>query len=127
MTAGQFNSVAILILLLSFFSGTIIAKRGGKGLTDSQRAELTALGPDVPGIGGLICAVALGYLAPQLHRWSIVGAVVCGTVSFVRVPLRLYRQPWPQMSRVLLLLGNTVLVGGAVLYAAVRAIPYVLP
>lgn len=124
MTLPQFNAISILVLLVTFSVGVAFAKKGGNALPDAKKPELDALGPDALGMIGIAGAVTLGYLVSWLHVWAVVGAVACGTLSFIRIPLRLYRQSWPQRSRYLLLTGNAILIAGAMLFSIIRVIPY---
>ncbi len=117
--------MAILVLLATCFSGTLIAKRGSSRLSPAQRTELGALGPDILGMVGIMGALLFGYFPPQLHIWSVIGAIACGALGFFRIPMRIHRQTWPRTARVLLVCGNVVLIGGAIFYAVLRAIPFV--
>ena len=112
MTPSQYESVALVLGMAALFGGVKIAKRGSAALSEGQRDELKAMGPDPVAMAGPLVMVGAAYLSRQ-YAWAMAAVVVVVMCAILwRVPYRQWRRAWPIGARRSLVAGNCVLAGG---------------
>ena len=111
MSVTQFNSLAVLALFVTIFVSGFFLKWGRKHLTAPDRQELSAMGPDVIGLALMASVLALGYLGPRLHVWTMVGAVILGGAGIVRVLSWTNRESWQRSARIFLSVNRAGFIG----------------
>src|SRR5262245_26271364 len=99
MTISQYQILALSIVLLSFVGGMPILKSGSAMLTEQQRGELKAMGPDVAAMAGPIVLLLAAWYSSR-YPWPMAAvALVVGGITIYRFPSKLWRVSWPKSAR----------------------------
>jgi hypothetical protein len=112
MTPAQYQSVTLVLCMAALLGSIPIAKRGSAALSESQMAELRAMGPDPIAMAGPVVMLTAAYMAKE-HAWAMAAVVAAALVAMLwRVPYRQWKTSWPLVARRYLVAGNCVLAGG---------------
>ena len=106
----------VLIVVVALFGSVPILKKGQALLSEKERSELTALGPDALGMLAPLVMFALALLAASAPVPAGIVAVAVAAFWAYRVPYRFAKQTWPLPARRSLVAGNALLIAGSLLF-----------